>query len=281
MNNRKRETLNALLCQGWLPIFVHDNYDSKVLVEAAVAAGCRCLEYTIRRHDAAKMIPWIKKEYPEAKVLVATLVDGPRAEAHLAETAPNFLSVQQAVDLGCDGLISYLGFRAETYAKFGDDLVIIPAVATPQEALNQFELGATMIKIADPDKSPIIVKVMRNNTHRLFGILVTGGMRVEVIPDYVEAGALVCAGGFDLYWPELGQDAPPEQIAVKVREHLDAVAAARKRYMPDLAEAIADGQTNLLDVIAAAKASLSPSCPNIHPYTRKVRCGFNNGEAIG
>lgn len=252
MNNRKRETLNALLRQGWLPIFVHDSYDSKVLVEAAVAAGCQCLEYTIRRHDAAKMIPWIKKEYPEIKVFAATLVDSSRVEAYLAETAPNFLSVQQAVDLGCDGLISYLGFRAETYAKFGDDLVIIPAAATPQEALDQFELGATMIKIADPDKSPIIIKVLRNNTHGLFGILVTGGMRLEVIPDYVEAGALVCAGGFDLYWPDLGENASVEQIAAKLREHIEAVAAARKRYLPDLAEVIAGGRTNLLEVIAAA-----------------------------
>lgn len=251
MNSRKRETLNAVLRQGWLPIFVHDDYDSKTLVEAAVTAGCRCLEYTIRRRDAATMIPWIKKEYPDVKVLVATLVDGPRAEAHLGKQVANFLSVQQAVDLGCDGLVSYLGFRAETYEKFGEDLVTIPAAATPQEALDQFERGATIIKIASPDKSPAKVKVLRMNTHQLFGLLVTGGMRVDLIPDYVEVGALICAGGFDMYWPELGKHASVKQISAKVREHLMAVSHARERYMPALAEAIASDQVDLTGVLAA------------------------------
>ena len=42
--------------QVFLPIFVQDHFDTKTLVEACVQAGCKCIEYTLRRADADEMI---------------------------------------------------------------------------------------------------------------------------------------------------------------------------------------------------------------------------------
>ena len=38
-NKCKQETLNCLIRQGWLPVYGHDNYDSRMLVAAALEAG--------------------------------------------------------------------------------------------------------------------------------------------------------------------------------------------------------------------------------------------------
>ena len=53
----KQAVKDDLVRQGFLPIYVHDDLDSRVLVEGAIEAGCRVLEYTCRRHDAREMIP--------------------------------------------------------------------------------------------------------------------------------------------------------------------------------------------------------------------------------
>ena len=248
---QKQKTLNKLIRQGWLQIFVNDNYDSYMLVEAAVEAGCTCIEYTIRRKDARAMIPWIKKNVSDMSVFVATLVDGSRAEKYLSQNVNSFLSVDEAVDLGVDGLISFLPFCKETYKKYADDLVIIPAVSTPGEAIEQFELGASLVKLANADKSPQKLKTLLTNTHGLLGTLLTGGMTTEIMPSYIEAGALVAAGGFDLFWKELGESATKEQVVEKIKLQLQVFATARRKYQPELAAAIERGEENLTTLLNA------------------------------
>ena len=46
MKERYFQAYRAFHEQGFIPIFVHDHFDSKVLIEASVAAGCTGIEYT-------------------------------------------------------------------------------------------------------------------------------------------------------------------------------------------------------------------------------------------
>src|SRR5438046_1863577 len=47
--NRVFEAYRAFHDQVFMPIFVEDGYDSKLLIEACVAAGMKGIEYTLRR----------------------------------------------------------------------------------------------------------------------------------------------------------------------------------------------------------------------------------------
>src|SRR5690606_4518040 len=110
----KFAALNRIVAQGFVPIFVNDTHDSRELLAAAVEAGCNAVEYSCRRPDAREMIPWIKREFPHVVVMAATLMDGPRMERFLSRHRRGFLTVDEAVDLGADALVSFLRFRPET-----------------------------------------------------------------------------------------------------------------------------------------------------------------------
>src|SRR6476660_7295449 len=102
----KLERRDKVVRQGFLPIFVDDDWDSRTLMLGAIESGCTVVECSCRRKDARTLIPWIKREFPHVIVLGATLVDGPRASSYLMKTRPHFISVEEMVDLGVDGLVS-------------------------------------------------------------------------------------------------------------------------------------------------------------------------------
>ncbi len=241
--------LDAIVRQGFVPIFVNDTLDSRRLVEAAAKAGCGAIEYTCRRPDAREMIPWIKREYPQMAVMVATLMDGPMVEGYLKRRRDGFLTVAEAVDLGADALVSFMRFRPETYEKYGTRCVMISGVATPNEALEQIELGADLIKVTvhTTSGSEFVTKTSVP-THGCIPFFVSGGLNLNNLESYIQAGVVVTAAGFDML---VGRDNLAENELVAGAEKaigrmLDAVRTARERHQPKLADAIRHGASSLL-----------------------------------
>ncbi len=241
-DNSKLSKKVAILRQGFLPIMVRDNYDTKMLVESMVKAGCTVVDYTCRRNDDRAIIPWIKKEFPEMTVLLGSLVDGRRASAFLSKTAPNFVTVEEAVDLGVDGLVSMLRFTPETYDKYKDDFIMIPCVETSNEALEQTELGADFIKInGNNPLGPNFITYGKGPTHGFIPFLVTGGLTDDRTIPYLKAGAAVVASGFDLVIPEkLRKDeaVSVDSVVRALKSKLKTVEEARAIYQPDLLKAL-------------------------------------------
>lgn len=246
----KQANRDAVIRQGFLPIYVHDRFDSRTLIEGAIEAGCTVLEYTCRRHDAREMIPWIKKEFPHVAVFGATLVDGPRVEKHLKKTTPNFIPVAEMVDLGVDGLVSFVRFRPETYEHFGEHLVFIAGVSTANEALDQLELGADLVKMAVGTQSQIdVFRTSRAAVHHAYPVMVTSGVTVEKAAECIRDGAVLTSAGFDLTLKDMMDK--PEQVtkqivADRMKAYLDAVRVAREKSQPAFAKAVADGVENPL-----------------------------------
>jgi 2-keto-3-deoxy-6-phosphogluconate aldolase len=221
----KTEKINKILAQGFIPIMVDDKHKTETLVDAALECGCAALEYTCRRKDAAKYIPALKKKYPELIILGASLVDGDNAQKFLKSKYEHFITADEMADLGVDGLVSFVRFQEKTYSKHADRLIMIPGVSTHNEALEEIEKGADIIKITgDNPWGPGFISGARAATHGLFPFLVTGGMTDARIHEYVRAGAALTAGGFDL----ILKDAPGAKSAAEaLRKKLDAVKAAR------------------------------------------------------
>jgi len=245
----KLAALDTIVRQGFVPIFVNDSHDSRHLVEAAVNAGCEAIEYSCRRPDAREMIPWIKREFPQLVVMAATLMDGPGIEEFLHRNRPGFLTVAEAADLGADALVSFMRFRPETYERFGRDHVMIAGVSTPNEALDQIELGADLIKatVHTTTGSEFVTKTSVP-THHCIPFFVSGGLTLSNIEKYIEAGVVVTAAGFDML---LGNPVPAPGELIRVasdalKRMTSVVQAAREKYQPTLATAIHERRTNLL-----------------------------------
>ena len=235
--SRKQKTKNQLVRQRFMPIFIHDDLDSKMLVAGAVEAGCMVLEYTCRRHDAREIIPWIKREYPHVAVFGASLVDGPKSSLFLSKHRPNFITIEEIVDLGVDGLISFLKFRPETYERYTNDLVMIPGVHTYNEALEQLELGADFVKIlGNTPYGAKIISFGRKATHELFPIMITGGMTEKTIPQFIKEGATLVTAGFDVILKkeiEKGEGITQQVVSAAVKRYIDATRESQRRYWPE------------------------------------------------
>lgn len=249
-NNAKQQTCDLTVRQGFVPIYVHDDLDSRTLVDGAVEAGCDVLEYTCRRHDAREIIPWIKKQYPHVKVFGATLMDGQRTESVLQQKCANFISVDEMADLGVDGFISFLRFRPQTYEKYADRMVFVPGVSTANEAIDQLELGADLVKaVVSTTAGEELVLKSRVATHNALPFLITGGVTAHRAAEMIQAGVVVATSGFDLLLKqdlEAGQTITTKLVAKRVRSMLDAVREARRTHQPELAEAIDADRPNLL-----------------------------------
>ena len=229
---------NALLAkfrqtfeQAFVPIFVKDDFDTETLLAGCKLAGVNVLEYTLRRADAHKVIPALKKRYPEHVVYVGSTLDCEdiitqmRAKHHqlltLAELAP-FV----------DGFVSMLPFSNETLEKYRKTHLMIPTAETSGEALRQMSHGATIIKVCGPDFS-FSKKLHAAPTFNYCPTFITGGVNNERMEEAYAAGNILTAAGFDLILK--GEDPSaltPEKVAEKLKIYLDAAKLARENVMP-------------------------------------------------
>lgn len=190
-NKHKRNTVNmlqliqnkykVLLEQGFLPILVADGVDALFEVEAAVNAGFKAVEFTLRRPDARVMIPEIRKRFPDLLLLVGSVLDAPKVVKNLQHKNPQLMLVEELADCGVDGLVSMLDFSDETIAKYQNQMLLMPAAATPAEGLRLFEKGVHFIKVITP-YLPTINSLTAAPSFNFAPLLVTGGMNLETIP---------------------------------------------------------------------------------------------------
>lgn len=244
----KQTVKNNLLRQGFLPIYVHDGFDSRALIDGAVEAGCTVLEYTCRRHDAREMIPWIKKNHPGVAVFGATLMDGERCSSFLKRKHAHFMTVDEMADLGVDGLVSFMRFLPETYEKYGSRLVTIPGIGTGNEAMEQLELGADFVKITTgrPAGEDLFMAT-RVGAHHMLPVMCSGGVTIERGQKFIEAGAVVCSAGYDLVLKDRMADPQSVDAALvrdRVKAYLDGFVEARKKHQPDVWAALEAGDEN-------------------------------------
>jgi hypothetical protein len=195
------------------------------------------------------MIPWIKREFPHLSVLAATLVDAPKVAAFLRRNREGFLTVDEAVDLGSDALVSFMRFRAQTYARHGKRCVLIPGVANQNEALDQMELGADLIKttVHTVAGSDFVTKT-GVATHQCIPFFVSGGVRQENLDTYLQSGVVAAAAGFDVL---LGGAAPAgaaltAAAVAAIQRMISTVQASREKHQPALATALRQGAAGLL-----------------------------------
>ena len=231
--NRLFDAYRAAHEQAFIPIFCMDDFDSRRQVEACLEAGCKVVEYTLRKPDAREMIPWIRKNYPDVYLLVGSVIDDESIVKHMHRKNPGLMTIAEIADIGVDGFVSMIGWTEESIRKYAPTHMVCPTAMTVREALLQTAAGAHFQKLAGND----IGLVKRCRGAAAFDycpILVTGGQTVEAMPDTFNAGAAMVATGFDLSLKGCDKDVSTSDIATVIQKYLNAAQQAQSTAFPKL-----------------------------------------------
>jgi len=240
--------------QGFLPIFVHDEFDSEKELEACLEAGLKVIEYTLRREDAATMIPKIREKYPDLYLLIGSTMDDDRIVGKMRRKHPQLRSLAELEAFEPDGYVSMIGWSLESIKKYRGHRIIMPTASTITEAFQQIGAGAHAAKLNGSNLD--LVKQCRLAAAFDFcPILVTGGMTPERIPEAIDRGAVLIASGFDLMLKGESTDLSVKKMAQAVRTYVDATQEARAKRWPELAAASGSDPQTWLD-----------SLPHYHPF---------------
>ncbi len=252
--SRLLEAYRATHDQGFLPIFVKDDFDSMRLVEACLEAGMKAIEYTLRREDANEMIPRIREQYPELYLLVGSTVDNDKVVKRQRAKFPQLMTVAELDQYEPDGYISMIGWSEESIRKYSPNRIIMPTAMTVNECLSQIGAGAHFAKLSGSDLN-FVKRCRLGAAFDYCPIMVTGGMTPERIPLAMEAGAVLVATGFDLTLKGEPASVSSKKAAEVMKQYLEATRAAREKHWPELtAVRDADMQTWLA------------ALPHYHPF---------------
>lgn len=239
--------------QGFVPIFTDDGLDSKMLVEAAVEAGCRVLEYTLRRRDADRMIPWIRENFPDVYLLAGSTLDDDAIVEKQRRLFPQLRTVAELAEMGVDGFVSMIGWREEKIRAYAPAHLVIPCAMTLTEAFQAMGAGAHFVKLNGPDLS--LVKTCRAEaTHGFCPVFVTGGIFRERIPETFAAGAIAVGTGVDLLLKNETNGVSQARVVETLKSYLEVTRSARQKAWPMLAGPEADEKRWL------------ESLPHYHPF---------------
>jgi 2-dehydro-3-deoxyphosphogluconate aldolase / (4S)-4-hydroxy-2-oxoglutarate aldolase len=198
MNMKK--SLTTLLRDGFILVFNQDKLDIVKTAEALMQAGINNMEVTCRISQSLEKIIRLRNELPDFVVGAASLIDNTQFlniynARHQDDELPG---IDEVVDAGANYLVSAANFRPETYQKYAGKLAMIPGCGTVSEIVQQYSLGANLVKIFPATQlgGPGFVKAIDPAIHKTISIVPTGGTNCGNIPDYVDAGVLVLGGSF-------------------------------------------------------------------------------------
>lgn len=246
--------------QGWLPIYVADDYDAVALTEACVAAGATTIEITLRRADVVSEIERVRKQFPDLVILAGSVVGHDHLLQAIRRKRPDMPSIEQLIDMGIDGFVSMLPIPRMVIQKHCHTHLFIPGCETIGEAAEAIDAGAHFAKLFSITTYGGIGRLKLANsvaTHGVLPILVTGGAKLDIIPDLVAAGASVLAGGWDLMLADL------PDLAGKPVE-IDAFAAAMRRFVDVMVEV--RGKDHPSADATLSDADYLDRLPHAHPF---------------
>ncbi len=256
----RNETVGRILCRGFVPIVIQDRLPPLECLRVVAEAGIEAVEISCRHPEAPALIGAAKREFPGLAVGAATLLEDGRLREWVNATGRPVPSIDEVVDAGADFLVSLLPFRAGTFEKYADSHAIICGVATPGEGHQALDHGANLLKFVNPRLlgGAAFFKGLDPATYKSFPFFVTGGMRPELLAEYIEAGILAVGAGFDLIlgpaYEAMQDDFDAARLRDAVVAYLEVLEAARAEHQAHIPFASED---------AAAIARASGRCLNV------------------
>lgn len=214
---RKQEVYQALIDSGVTAVLRGIPEDQMVDVASAIHdGGVRALELTADAKRCSDMIAAVDKELEgtDAVIGAGTVMDAAAAR-NVIEAGAEFVLApnlnEEVIDV-CN--------RA--------GVVCVPGVMTPTEAAEAMEAGADILKMF-PAKTvgPSHIGALQGPLGDI-PIMPTGGVSVDNVADYFDAGAVAVGAGSALVDYEGIENDDMDQVRESAAEFVEAVEAARE-----------------------------------------------------
>lgn len=207
----KQEIIDALLFPGIIAVVrAHRAEQVLPLTEALLAGGIRAVEVTMTTPNALKAIREAAHRFPEALVGVGTVLDASTAE--------------QAIAAGAEFVVSPITREEIASAAARHQKPVMLGAFTPTEAQRAHEAGSDFVKLFPAETLGIAyIKAIRAPLPHL-RIVPTGGVTVQNIAEFFQAGCAAVGAGSSLIsreiletddWPALTRKAAEFITAIK------------------------------------------------------------------
>ncbi len=145
------------------------------LVESLYKGGIRIVEVTLNTENALRSIREIKEKYPQMLVGAGTVLDE--------------IDVKNALNSGASFLLSPILDKKSIEMANKHNVLMVPGVFTPTEALRAYEYGARMLKLF-PARSvgPSYVSDLKGPLSEL-DIMAVGGVHIDKAREFLEKGS--------------------------------------------------------------------------------------------
>jgi 2-dehydro-3-deoxyphosphogalactonate aldolase len=176
------------------------------IAQALLAAGIQAIEVPLNSPQPLESIGWLARTHGDHALIGAGTVLDPR-------------EVDAVADAGAR-LVVAPNFNAEVLARArARGLVSLPGVATPTEGFAALAAGASGLKLFPAEMlGPNVLKAWRAVFPKDAALFPVGGVGVDNLPAYRQAGASGAGLGSSLYAPGVSADL--------VRRRAEALVAA-------------------------------------------------------
>jgi 2-dehydro-3-deoxyphosphogluconate aldolase/(4S)-4-hydroxy-2-oxoglutarate aldolase len=200
---------------GIIPVIrASSSEEARFAAEAVHSGGIPIVEITMTVPGALQVISDLAKTMPQVLVGAGTVLNKKMA--------------RQCADAGAQFLVSP-GFDAPTVAAAKKlNLVIMAGALTPTEVMAAWNAGADFVKVFPCCNlgGPAYIKALRGPLPQV-PLVPTGGVTLETVADYIQAGAAALGVGSELILKEALKTRKPESISDLARRFLARVKETR------------------------------------------------------
>ncbi|NBI07100.1 bifunctional 4-hydroxy-2-oxoglutarate aldolase/2-dehydro-3-deoxy-phosphogluconate aldolase [Senegalia massiliensis] len=155
-------------------IRINESSQIESIVGSLYKGGIRVVEVTLNTPNAFEAIKKIRKIYPDMIVGAGTVLDE--------------MSAKLAIDSGASFLLSPILDKKTIELANRYNILIVPGVLTPTEALTAYNYGARMIKIFPARSlSPSYISDLKGPLPQL-DIMAVGGISLENAEEFLSKG---------------------------------------------------------------------------------------------
>lgn len=183
-------------------------------VKAAVEGGFRTLEITLNRPEAFAQLKLVKKKFG-AKIELG------------AGTVLDAASAKKAVAAGAQFIVTPALVREVIEYCKKNSVPVFPGAMTPTEILAAHQAGAEMVKVFPASiLGPAYIKSLKGPFPEI-RLVPTGGVTVESVPEYFQAGASALGIGGELFRKQWVENKNWAEIGWAARKYVDAAERIR------------------------------------------------------
>ena len=212
----KEQILASILGIGIVPIVRADSAEQALQAAKAIyRGGIRTLEVTMTAPGAIRVLEKVADEFGDRITLGAgTVLDPETARSCMLAGARFFVSPSVSVP------------TIEMCNRYS--MVVIPGALTPTEVVTAWDAGADLVKIfpAGNAGGPSYIKALKAPLPQVL-MVPTGGVGLENVAEFFEAGASAIAVGGDIVGKKELDAGDYDGIEAKARRLLEVVADAR------------------------------------------------------